>query len=55
MQANYGELPVLDIEFQVGPLHWRYVVLPEWAYEMLMTEAGRRGDQISDRQPQNDR
>ena len=44
MQANYGELPVLDLEFQGQHNPWRYVVLPEWAYEMLMKESGRRGD-----------
>jgi phage FluMu protein Com len=42
MQADYGELPVLDLEFQGNEGHWRYVVLPEWAYEILMKESGRR-------------
>jgi hypothetical protein len=51
LQANYGELPILDIEFQVGPPNWRYVVMPEWAYEMLMTESGRRGDHAESNGP----
>ena len=53
MQANYGELPGLDIEFQGGAQPWRYVVLPEWAYEMLMKEAGRRGDHAEHRSPED--
>lgn len=43
-QAGKGELPVFDIEFQGVSPHRRYVVLPEWAYETLMDEAGRRSD-----------
>ena len=40
--ARGGELPALDIEFQgVNPPR-RYVVLPEWVYETLMMESGRR-------------
>lgn len=42
LQASGGELPVMDIEFQgVNPPE-RIVVMPEWAYETLMVEAGRR-------------
>ena len=43
-QATGFELPVLDIEFQCGNPVRRYVVLPEWVYETLMVESGRRDD-----------
>ena len=43
-QAAAGELPVFDIEFQgVRPVK-RYVVMPEWVYDTLMSESGRRDD-----------
>ena len=41
-QANGNELPVFDIEFQCVNPPKRYVVLPEWVYETLMVESGRR-------------
>lgn len=41
-EASGSELPVFDIEFQRGLVHRRYVVLPEWVYETLMHESGRR-------------
>jgi uncharacterized protein YlaI len=41
-QAASGEFPVFDIEFcGVTPAR-RYLVLPEWVYETLMEESGRR-------------
>lgn len=43
-QASSGELPVLDLEFQCSAPFKRYVIMPEWAYESLMADAGRRGD-----------
>lgn len=43
-QAKGEELPVFEIEFQGVRPHKNYVVLPLWAYETLMTEAGRRPD-----------
>lgn len=41
-QACAGELPVFDLEFQSESPSKRYVVLPEWVYETLMSESGRR-------------
>lgn len=46
--ARGGELPVLDIEFQCTNPARRYVVLPEWVYETLMVESGRRKHADSD-------
>jgi hypothetical protein len=43
-QAASGELPVFDVEFQSESPARRYVILPEWAYETLMHESGRRKD-----------
>ena len=43
-QAAGSELPVFDIEFDGVAPPRRYVVLPEWVYETLMTESGRRDD-----------
>ena len=43
-QAAAGELPVFDVEFQSVSPPKRYVIMPEWAYETLMVESGRRGD-----------
>lgn len=41
-QARGEELPVFDLEFQSESPPKRYVVLPEWVFETLMEEAGRR-------------
>jgi len=41
-QAGKGELPVFDVEFQGVTPHKRYVILPEWVFDTLMEEAGRR-------------
>jgi len=41
-QACGSELPVFDLEFQSESPAKRYVVLPEWVYETLMVESGRR-------------
>lgn len=43
-QAAAGELPVFDLEFQCESPARRYVIMPEWAYETLMEESGRRSD-----------
>jgi hypothetical protein len=43
-QAGAGELPAFDIEFQGVNPHRRYVVVPEWVFDSLMEESGRRGD-----------
>jgi len=43
-QASTGELPAFDIEFQGVNPHRRYVVVPEWVFDALMEESGRRGD-----------
>lgn len=43
-QAGSGELPAFDVEFQSESPAKRYVILPEWAYETLMHESGRRVD-----------
>lgn len=43
-QAGSGELPAFDIEFQGINPHRRYVVLPEWVFDTLMEESGRRGN-----------
>ena len=47
-QAAGGELPVMDIEFQCQNPPKRYVVLPEWVYETLMTESGRRNNEAEE-------
>jgi hypothetical protein len=44
LQAASSELPVFDIEFQSESPPKRYVIMPEWAYETLMSESGRRND-----------
>jgi len=44
-QATCGEFPIFDIEFQGGSLPKRYVVMPEWVYETLMCDSGRRHDE----------
>lgn len=41
-QAAANELPAFDVEFQSESPPKRYVILPEWAYETLMEESGRR-------------
>jgi len=47
-QASAGELPAFDIEFLgVSPTR-RYVVIPEWAFDSLMEESGRREDDDQD-------
>ena len=43
-QAASGELPVFDVEFQSVSPAKRYVIMPEWVYETLMEESGRRED-----------
>ena len=43
-QAGSGELPAFDVEFQSESPAKRYVIMPEWAYETLMVESGRRED-----------
>lgn len=43
-QARSGELPIFDVEFQSESPSKRYVIMPEWAYETLMSESGRRKD-----------
>jgi hypothetical protein len=44
IQAGHGELPIFDLEFcGVSPTR-KYVVMPEWVYETLMEESGRRSD-----------
>lgn len=40
-QAYHDELPVFDLEFQ-GTTTKRYVILPEWVFDVLMEESGRR-------------
>jgi len=47
-QAGSGELPAFDIEFQGVSPHKRYVVLPEWVFDTLMEESGRRTDADTD-------
>lgn len=47
-QAGARELPAFDIEFQGVNPHRRYVVLPEWAFDALMEESGRRGNDQDD-------
>jgi len=44
IQAASGEMPVFDVEFQSESPAKRYVIMPEWAYETLMVESGRRPD-----------
>lgn len=44
VQAASGELPAFDVEFQSESPAKRYVIMPEWAYEALMVESGRRKD-----------
>jgi len=41
-QASSGELPVFDVEFQSEKPVKRYVIVPEWVFDTLMTESGRR-------------
>lgn len=41
-QARGCELPAFDIEFQSESPPKRYVVVPEWVFDMLMEESGRR-------------
>ena len=41
-QATCGEFPIFDIEFQGICPTKRYVVMPEWVYETLMHDSGRR-------------
>jgi len=43
-QASKGEIPVFEVEFQGVLPHRRYMILPFWAYETLMDEAGRRSN-----------
>ena len=43
-QSGSGELPAFDVEFQSESPAKRYVIMPEWAYETLMLESGRRTD-----------
>jgi len=43
-QAGSGELPAFDVEFQSESPAKRYVIMPEWVYETLMHESGRRPD-----------
>jgi hypothetical protein len=43
-QSAAGELPVFDVEFQSESPPKRYVIMPEWVYETLMVESGRRVD-----------
>jgi hypothetical protein len=49
-QATGNELPVFDIEFQCQNPPKRYVVLPEWVYQTLMMESGRRGNETENPQ-----
>jgi adenylate kinase len=41
-QAGANELPVFDVEFQSRTPFRRYVILPEWVFDTLMAESGRR-------------
>lgn len=43
-QAYRDELPVLDLEFQDSSMPKRYVIMPEWVFDALMEESGRRGE-----------
>jgi hypothetical protein len=46
-EAYGDEIPVFDLEFQ-HERPKRYVVLPEWVFNMLMEESGRRKGANSD-------
>jgi hypothetical protein len=43
-QASKNELPIFEIGFQGEVPQRNYVVMPEWVYETLMVESGRRPD-----------
>ena len=46
-QASCGEFPIFDIEFQGTNPPKRYVVMPEWVYETLMHDSGRRTNETT--------
>lgn len=49
-QAYQDELPVFDLEFISEGRSKRYVFLPEWVFNLLMEESGRRDHGDSDNQ-----